>query len=492
MIANLYVFKAAHLSFQSSLFESLLSRLDLHPDSNNSREKIVLKQNVKRVEQFINYRSKAWQKEGHLQQRYLADRVVEVTFAKGMLEWIKPSYQGRMTMPRKLTAVPSQSGLELLVDKADEEEGGEEGEEEGEAEGEEEGEEGGEGGGEEEGVEEGEEEGKEEKEELYLTTKCLAEVEAATQDLISEHSMTQPRNGSEGVGSSDKMEVEAEEINNYLKYEEKVRAAVEDMLSELEIEIARRQKRPLQQVSKAGEEEQEEEKWFTHDNKVRATARDMITDLECNSSLLSGSVGGPLGHGIYQDGKYPATYRNILLLEKSQASSSSTTSQTRPATSLISKITSNSIPSSVQEGIEFAIHGEKRAPRSQAGSFSTPLQKRQRISLIWAPPSNSSASSVQAKKQPARATTHNRAQTNPSSILDSAGLPRTHSTSPRAEKDRIAAKNVNLAKVILKDALEEDGVTIEGRSRKQFGYVQRLLSMAQDSLPAGEDVEMTG
>lgn len=479
MIANRYVFKAAHLSFQSSLFESLLSRLDLHPDSNNSRERIVLKQNVKRVEQFINYRSKAWQKEGHLHQRYLADRVVEVTFAKGMLEWISPSYQGKMTMPpmpQKLTTPPSQRGLELLVDKVDEEEGEEEGEKEGVGE----------------GVGEGEEAGKEEKEELCLTTKCLAEVEAATQDLISEHSMTRPRNGSEEVGSSDKMELEAKEINSYLKYEDKVRAAVEDMLSELEVEIARRQKRPLLQVSKAMEEQQEEEKWFTYENKVRAMARDTITDLESNSSLLSGSVGGPLGHSIYQDGKYPVTYRNILLLEKNQARSSSTTSQPRQATSLISIVTSNSIPSSVQEGIDPTIHGEKRPPRSQAGSLSAPLEKRQRMSLIWAPPSNSSASSVQAKKQPARATTHNKAQTIPSSTLDSADLPRTHSTSPRAGKDRIAAKNVKLAKVILKDALEEDGVAIEGRSRKQFGYVQRLLSMAQDSLPIEEDVEMTG
>lgn len=475
MIANRYVFKAAHLSFQSSLFESLLSRLDLHPDSNNSRERIVLKQNVKRVEQFINYRSKAWRKEGHLHQRYLADRVVEVTFAKGMLEWISPSYQGKMTMPampQKLTTPPSQRGLELLVDKVDEEEGEVEGEKE--------------------GVGEGEEEGKEEKEDLCLTTKCLAEVEAATQDLISEHRMTQPRNGSEEVGSSDKMEVEAKEINSYLKYEDKVRAAVEDMLSELEVEIARRQKRPLLQVSKAGEEQQEEEKWFTHEKKVRAMARDTITDLESNSSLLSGSVGGPLGHSIYQDGKYPVTYRNILLLEKNQASSSSTTSQPRRATSLISIVTSNSTPLSVQEGIDPTIHGEKRPPRSQAGSLSTPLEKHQRMSLIWAPPSNSSASSVQAKKQSARATTHNKAQTIPSSTLDSADLPRTHCTSPRAGKDRIAAKNVNLAKVILKDALEEDGVAIEGRSRKQFGYVQRLLSMAQDSLPAEEDVEMIG
>ena len=391
MIANRYVFKAAHLSFQSSLFESLLSRLDLHPDSNNFRERIVLKQNVKRVEQFINYRSKTWQKEGHLHQRYLADRVVEVTFAKGMLEWISPSYQGKMTMPpmpQNLTTSPSQRGLGLLVDKVDEEEGEEEGEKE--------------------GVGEGEEEVKEEKEELCLTIKCLAEVEAATQDLISEHSMTQPRNGSEEVGSSDKMEVEAKEINSYLKYEDKVRAAVEDMLSELEVEIARRQKRPLLQVSKAGEEQQEE-KWFTQENKVRAMARDTITDLESNFSSLSGSVGGPLGHSIYQDGKYPVTYRNILLLEKNQASSSSTTSQPRRATSLISIVTSNSTPSSVQEGIDPTIHGEKRPPRSRADSLSTPFEKRQRMSLIWAPPSNSSASSVQAKKQPARATTHNKA-----------------------------------------------------------------------------------
>ncbi|MCJ1344514.1 retrotransposon-like protein 1 [Peltigera leucophlebia] len=493
MIANRYVFKAAHLSFQSSLFESLLSRLDLHPDNNNSAEKIVLKQNVKRVEQFINSRSKAWQKEGHLHQRYLADRVVEVSFTKEMLEWINPSYQGKMTMPKKWTTTPIQSGLELLVDKADEEEGKDEGKEEEEDEGEEEGEEDGEEEGEEERGEEGEEQGEEEKEGFCLTNKCLAEFEAATQDLISEHSMSQPRNVIEEVGPSDKMEVEAEEIDSYLKYDGKVRAAVEDMLSELETDIARRQKRPVRKVSKAGEEEQEEKDWVIHENKVRATASDIIAALESTSLSHSGVVGGSVGHLIYRDGKYPATYRNIQLrLQNNQSSSSSNTSQPRPGTSLISTITSNSTPSSVQEGIDPISNGQKRPPRSQAGSFSNPLQKRARVPLVLALHSNSSPSSAQPRPQPARATSHNKTQTNPSSTLSSTGSLRTYNPSLRADKDRVAAKNVHLAKNILRDALEEDGVTIEGRIRKQFGYVQRLLSMAQDSLPTGEDVEMTG
>lgn len=54
----------------------------------------------------------------------------------------------------------------------------------------------------------------------------------------------------------------------------------------------------------------------------------------------------------------------------------------------------------------------------------------------------------------------------------------------------MAAKNFSLAREILEDLLEEDGVTIDERSRKRFGCVKQLLSMAQDSLPTGEDVEM--
>ena len=75
--------------------------------------------------------------------------------------------------------------------------------------------------------------------------------------------------------------------------------------------------------------------------------------------------------------------------------------------------------------------------------------------------------------------------------MSSASPPRAQNPSPLAEqKDGMAAKNFSLAREILEDLLEEDGVTIDERSRKRFGCVKQLLSMAQDSLPTGEDVEM--
>lgn len=167
------------------------------------------------MEKFIESRSRGWQRKGYLHQRNLADGVLEVIFAKDMLEWINPSYEGKMTMPRELTTAPNQSGLEVLVAKADEEEGEGEGEEE---------------------------VGEEEEEEPYcIATICREEVEAAAHDLILEQEMVLPRNGSEEVGPFDKTEAEAEKSNSYLKYEENVRAAVEKMLSLQEQVVAWRQ-----------------------------------------------------------------------------------------------------------------------------------------------------------------------------------------------------------------------------------------------------------
>ncbi len=355
------------------------------------------------MEKFIESRSKDWQRKGYLHQRNLADGVLEVTFAEHMLEWINPSYQGKMTMLKGLKTVPYQSGLEVLVDKADEEVG--------------------------------EEEEEEEEEELYcIATICRKEVEAAAQDLIPEQNMALQRNGSEEVGPFDKTEAEGEKTNSYLKYEERVRAAVEKMLSLQEQVVAWRQKMPVRQVNDAGEGEQEEEDGFTYESMIRAEAYDTITSLDCTSLSPSGSVGGSHRHDIYQDGKYPATYRNILLQQKGKGRCSSTTSQARPA--------------------------------------------------------NSASSYVQSIKS-AHATTQHQPQTSQFATLNLANsTPRAHTPSPRRSKDRLAAKNVTLAKEILDDTLMADGGAIELRSRRQFGYVQRLLDMAQDSLPTGENVEM--
>lgn len=135
------------------------------------------------MEKFIEFRSKNWQKKGYLQHRNLADGVLEVKFAKQMLVWIDPNYKGKMTMPKGLTTALSQSELEVLVAKDDEEEGEEEGEGEGEEEGEEEEDEEGEEKGEEEGEEElGKEEG-EDDDLYYISTICRREVEAAAQEV---------------------------------------------------------------------------------------------------------------------------------------------------------------------------------------------------------------------------------------------------------------------------------------------------------------------
>lgn len=75
--------------------------------------------NVKRVEKFIESKSKYWQKKGYLHHRKLADGELEVKFSKHMLEWIDPSYEGKMITPKEWTTTLSQSGLEELVAKAD-------------------------------------------------------------------------------------------------------------------------------------------------------------------------------------------------------------------------------------------------------------------------------------------------------------------------------------------------------------------------------------
>lgn len=76
----------------------------------------MLKHDVARVERFIEARSKAWEKVGYL-QRQLADGVLEVTFAKELVEWISPSYEGKMNLPKNLTSAPSQSERSVQVDK---------------------------------------------------------------------------------------------------------------------------------------------------------------------------------------------------------------------------------------------------------------------------------------------------------------------------------------------------------------------------------------
>lgn len=110
------------------------------------------------MERFTESRSKDWQKKGYLHQRNLADGLLEVTFAKDMLECINPGYGGKETMPKELTTIPSRSGLEMPVDKADEEEA--------------------------------EAEVGQEEEPYFIATICRGEVEAAAQDLILEQNMT--------------------------------------------------------------------------------------------------------------------------------------------------------------------------------------------------------------------------------------------------------------------------------------------------------------
>lgn len=349
------------------------------------------------MEKFIESRSKYWQKKGYLHHRNLEDGELVVTFAKHMLEWINPSYEGKMTMSKAVTTAPNQGGLVAKAEEA------EEGEEEGEE-------------------EVGEEEEDDDDEPYYIATFCRKEVEAAAQDLILEQTMALPPNGSEEeVGPFDKTEAEAARTNTYLKDEEEVRAAVENMLSLQEKVVAWRQKWPVRQMSNAGDEEEQQEGQdrFTSESMIRAKAHDTITALDSTSLSPPGSVGGSSRHDIiYQDGKYPATYRNILLQQKGKGRCSSTASQARAGTPLRPTITSNTGPYSAQERMED---------------------------------------------------------------------PTSHTTSPRTNKDRMAAKNVNLAKEILDDTLMADGGAIELRSRRQFGYVQQLLDMAQDNLPTGED-----
>lgn len=110
------------------------------------------------MERFTESRSKDWQKKGYLHQRNLADGLLEVTFAKDILECINPGYGGKKTMPKELTIIPSRSGLEMPVGKADEEEA--------------------------------EAEVGEEEEPYFIAAICREEVEAVAQDLILEQNMT--------------------------------------------------------------------------------------------------------------------------------------------------------------------------------------------------------------------------------------------------------------------------------------------------------------
>lgn len=145
----------------------------------------------------------------------------------------------------------------------------------------------------------------------------------------------------------------------------------------------------MRQMNNTGEGEKEEEYRFTYESMIRAEAHDTITVLDCNSLSPSGSVGGSYRHGIYQDGKYPATYRNILLQQKDKGRCSSMTSQARPGTPLRLTISSNSGPS-VQEGIEDPTsHAENRPQGSRTSMIPTSPPNRQRISFISISPSNS-------------------------------------------------------------------------------------------------------